>query len=206
MSRRTSVVLTVLLAAVAAASLLYAPSLVDAHRHSALRSFDNTQIEPGDVVEVTIEASRYGRFGRVSETLPEGWTYTASSLTDAAVSIEGSTIHFLLLDTTRFTYTVTAPNAEGTFSFEGVIEDDARRAETVGGDTDITVAYIETPTPTPTETPTVTPTPTETPTPTPPETGGTSPTSGNILWTLLMGTAIAATAIFLITRLNRASA
>ena len=43
------------------------------------------------------------------------------------------------MDETTFTYTVTAPDAAGSYTFSGVIEDSSRRSEAVGGDSDITV-------------------------------------------------------------------
>ena len=138
MPKGAAAVVTAVLAAIAV-GLLVAPAPAEAGEHSAVRSFEPAQAIGGSQVTVTIRAGGYGRFGRVTETLPDGWTYTGSSLGDAAVSVEGRLVRFLLLDEAMFTYTVTAPTVEGTYTFSGEIEDSSRQREPVGGDSEITV-------------------------------------------------------------------
>ena len=134
--------LAVLAVAVAALALLHAPA--GASGHSAVRALDVASVDPGGVVEVTVEARAIGRFGRVSEALPAGWTYSGSSLPEAAVSVEAGVVRFLLLNLDRsrsveFTYTVTAPAVAGTYTFSGIVEDADREGDVVGGDREVVV-------------------------------------------------------------------
>lgn len=131
--------------AVAAVVLLYAPAPAGAGGHSAVRSLDAASVDPGDVVEVTVEARAIGRFGRVSEALPAGWTYSGSSLPEEAVSVEAGVVRFLLLNLDRsrsveFTYTVTAPAVAGTYTFSGIVQDDGREEGPIGGDSEVAVS------------------------------------------------------------------
>ena len=113
---------------------------------------------------MTIAVSDYGGFGQVVETLPSGFSYEGSDLSEAAVAVEGQTVAFTLLGDERFTYTVAAPSAEGSHSFSGVLLDSHRVDQAVGGDSSIRVGPAPTPTPEPTP---PTPEPTATPTPEP---------------------------------------
>ena len=166
MVRKSLAVLAVAVAVVGAAGLLYATP-VDATSHSAVRSFSASWLLPGGQLEVTIAVSDYGGFGQVVETLPSGFSYEGSDLSEAAVAVEGQTVAFTLLGDERFTYTVAAPSAEGPHSFAGVLLDSHRVDQAVGGDSSIRVGPAPTPTPTPTPEPTATPTPEPTATPTP---------------------------------------
>ena len=83
----------------------------------ANRSFSPTSVDAGGVVEVTITASGYGAFGVVVETLPAGFDYVSSSLPGDSVTDEGQQLRFILLGETSFTYTLTAPSTEGSYSF-----------------------------------------------------------------------------------------
>ena len=49
---------------------------------NATRSFDPDTVAAGGQVVVTIAASGYGSLGAVTETLPAGFSYVSSSLTD----------------------------------------------------------------------------------------------------------------------------
>lgn len=126
------------------AGLVSAPVPADAGEHTAVRSLSADLVAPGAEVTVTVSSHDFGPFGRVSETLPEGWEYTGSSLVEAAVSIQDRTVRFLLidelLDEGAFTYTVRAPETAGTHAFSGIIEDSDRVAETVSGATEIVVS------------------------------------------------------------------
>ena len=177
MSRKALAVLAVAVAVVGVAGLLHsAPAEATSHR--AVRSFSAPWVLPGGALEVTITAAGYGGFGQVVETLPAGFSYTGSDLSEAAVKVEGRTVAFTLLGDERFTYTVAAPSAEGAYSFSGVLLDANRAEQAVGGASSIRVGPAPTPTPTPTpepasmvaptpEPPTATPIPTVSPEPTP---------------------------------------
>ena len=175
MVRKALAVLAVAVAVVGASGLLYATP-VDATSHSAVRSFSASWVLPGGRLEVTIAVSDYGGFGQVVETLPEGFSYEGSNLSEAAVAVEGQTVAFTLLGDERFTYTVAAPSVEGPHSFSGTLLDSHRVEQAVGGDSSIRVGPEPTPTPEPTATPTPEPTPTPTPEPTPTPTPEPTPT------------------------------
>ena len=172
-------VLAVAGAVVGVVGLLH-PAPVEATSHSAVRSFSALWVLPSGRLEVTIAASDYGPFGQVVETLPEGFSYEGSDLSEAAVTVEGQTVAFTLLGDERFTYAVTAPSAEGSYSFSGILLDANKVEQAVGGDSSIRVGPEPTPTPeptlTPTPEPTATPTPEPTATPVPTETPTPSPT------------------------------
>ena len=78
----------------------------------ATRSFSQTYIEPGGEVLVTINATGYGLYGHVVETLPPGFSYGRSDLNENVVIVSGQDVTFFLLrGEERFTYTVTVPDA-----------------------------------------------------------------------------------------------
>ena len=162
-------------------AVLLKPAPVEATTHRAERSFSAASILPGGRLEVTIVVAGYGRVGQVVETLPAGFSYVGADLSEAAVIVEGQTVRFNLLrgegvtvaEEERFTYTVTAPSAEGPCSFSGVVVDEDRMGQGVGGASLLWVGAPATATPLPTPTPTVTPTPL--PTRTPPPTATPSP-------------------------------
>ena len=156
------------------------PGGVEAGEHSAARAFSSPWVAPGGQLQVTITAQDYGAFAQVVETLPEGFRFVGSSLPSAAVNAEAETVRFTLLGDEQFTYTAMAPDAEGVYSFSGVLLDQNKAEEQVGGQTSLRVGPAPTPTPTATPTatpvPTPTPTPTATPVPTPTPTATPSPT------------------------------
>ena len=82
---------------------------------------------------MTITPTGYGSLGQVVETLPSGFSYTRSSLAASQVAVEGRTVTFTLLGESDFRYTVTAPSAEGSYTFSGVIKDVNRAAASVSG-------------------------------------------------------------------------
>ena len=116
---------------------------VEASGHSAMRSFDPATVAPGGTVTVTVSAENYGRFGRVTETLPAGFTYESSSLNDDEdVSTDGQNVKFTLFGDESFTYRVTAPMTEGEYTFSGMFRDSNQEDVAVGGDTMVTVSEI----------------------------------------------------------------
>ena len=98
---------------------------------SATRSFSPTSVAPGGEVEVTVTAANYGLGGAVTETLPAGFSYVSSSLSDDQVQVTGQDVRFTLLGETSFTYTVTASSQAGSYSFSGVLRN-FDRAESPG--------------------------------------------------------------------------
>ena len=140
------IVLAVMMATVivGVVGLLVIPP-VAAQASSATRSFDQTTVEPGEEVVVTIAVANYGDTGGVSETLPTGFTYEESSL--SAVRVTGQVVQFGLIGVSSFTYTVTAPSTTGTYTFNGTLQDHPRNTYTVGGASTVTVAEPSEPTP-----------------------------------------------------------
>ena len=164
---------------VAAAALvvleLLLVSPVDAQTPRASRSFAAPSVVPGGRLEVRITAAGFGAFGQVVETLPAGFRYAGASLPDEAVEVKGQTVKFILFGVDRLSYTVTAPNQEGSHTFSGVLIDAQKAERPVAGISRIRVGPDATPTPTRTATPT--PEPTATPTPEPTATPTPEPTA-----------------------------
>ncbi len=127
-----------IVAAVGAAGLL-SPGPVDATGHSATRSFSATSVIVGGTVEVTIEVADYGQFGGVTETLPDGFGYVSSNLSDAQVETDGQDVTFALFGEDSFSYTVRAPDTLGAHTFHGVVKDNVLDSNEVGGDSDVMV-------------------------------------------------------------------
>ena len=100
---------------------------------SATRSFDSTSVAPGGQVVVTIAAANYGSAGGVTETLPTGFAYVASSLSASQVNESGQNVRFTLQGDTSFTYTVTASSTPGPYDFSGTLRDFDKTDHTVGG-------------------------------------------------------------------------
>jgi hypothetical protein len=80
-------------------------------------------VVPGGEVVVTVTASGYGPFGGVVETLPAGFGYESSSLSDSAVRDSGQTVTFLLFGESSFTYTVTASDTAGDVTASDTVGD-----------------------------------------------------------------------------------
>ena len=100
---------------------------------TATRSFDETMVEPGESVTVTITASDFGAVGAVTETLPLGFGYVESSLDSAQITeVDTRNIRFTLRGDTSFTYTVTASSVEDSHTFSGTLRDSDRDDHNVG--------------------------------------------------------------------------
>ena len=99
---------------------------------SATRSFSATSVDPGGTVTVTIRADDYGGLGRILETLPSGFTSPDAS---------GQTVTLRLLQEGPQTrsYTVTASDNPGSYTFSGVLESEDKSETTVGGSSTVTV-------------------------------------------------------------------
>ena len=155
-------------------------SALEASNHSAVRSFSQPWAPLGGLLVVTITATNYGGFGQVEETLPEGFSYAGSSLSEGSVTLDGQTVSFVLLGDGSFTYTVDAPDEEGAYTFSGVLKDANRDGTVIGGASQVLVGPEPTPPPTSepvaTPTPTIEPTATATPEPTVVPTSAPEPT------------------------------
>ena len=138
---RLIILAALLLSVVGGLALMSSSSPVAAQTDpSATRSFDSTSVEPGGTVTVSIDVEGVGLAGRVTETLPAGFTYvsTTSSLPPTE---NGSELAFRILGSTDFTYTVTASSTEGSASFSGVlVPGPGLDAVAVGGASSVTVA------------------------------------------------------------------
>ena len=79
----------------------------------ASRSFSPSRVSPNGSVTVRITLGNYGGFGRVTENLPDGFTYKSSNLDDSQVDASGGqVVRFTLQGDSFFTYTVTAPSLD----------------------------------------------------------------------------------------------
>ena len=108
---------------------------------SATRTLPDS-VAPGETFEVRIVVTDYGTAGQVIETLPDGFSYVNSSLSPVQVTQENQTVKFTLMGETSFTYNVTAPSVEGTFTFSGILKDFQKNEYEVEGDTEIAVKSI----------------------------------------------------------------
>ena len=109
------VLVLLVIAAVAGVTLgglwLLSPGGAYASNHSAVRSFSQTSVAPGDTVTVTIRADNYGSLGRIVETVPDGFDITTPETEDQTV-----TLRLLQAGPQTVTYTVTAPEATGGYT------------------------------------------------------------------------------------------
>ena len=152
---RKALALLVVVAAVGVVSGmvgLLGPRLADADQHGATRMFSAASVPAGGELMVTITVTgNLGSFGAVKETLPEGFSYVSSTLTDSAVFPDGLTITFALfgVTVTEFTYTVTVSEDRGTYDFNGVVlnESEPPESETIGGDAQVMVEAADMPMP-----------------------------------------------------------
>ena len=115
-------------------------SVALANSHNAERSFsaNANALAPGDELVVTIALTDYSGFGSVTETLPTGFTYVTS---DAPLVLPQGANQVRFSGSDNFTYTVTAPDAEGTYDFSGTFTYGSPSTTVdVGGDTTVTVA------------------------------------------------------------------
>ena len=180
MSVRTYVLLGFLGAIVLGAFLPLQPETAGASTHGATRSYSAPWVLPEGELQVTVSASGYGGFGLLQETLPEGFTFVATSLDAATVKVEGQTVTFTLLGVELVTYTVAAPTAEGQYDFSGFLFDMQKQEAIVAGASSVRVGPEPTATPTPA--PTATPAPTVTPDPTPTPALQPTSTSAVVPW------------------------
>ena len=106
---------------------------------TATRTLPEETVSAGESFTVEIEALHYGYFGSVFETLPEGFVYADSTHNPDRVEVKDNTVEFTLWSEPSFTYTVTAPDTEGTYSFSGILIDEDKDEYDIEGDTEIVV-------------------------------------------------------------------
>ena len=88
---------------------------------SAERSLSSTTVDAGGTLTVTLQFANAG-LGRLTETLPAGFTYVSSNLPDNQVVVSGQTVGFRLFQVTSpITYTVTAASTAGEYDFSGTL-------------------------------------------------------------------------------------
>ena len=137
---------------------LWPSGQADASTHSATRTLSESSVEPGDEITVTINASGYGSFGQVVETLPAGFSYVENSTDPSSIrtSVNGQEVRFTLLGADlSFSYRVLASDTPGDYSLTGTLSDEHGAKEDITPDSDVTVTAVEEPeaTATPTATP-----------------------------------------------------
>ena len=88
---------------------------------------------------VTINAANYGPSGSVTERLPQGFSYVSSSLDSERVDVDPQQVIFTLQGEASFTYTVTASDKAGPYTFSGTLRDSKGNDHAVGGDSTVTV-------------------------------------------------------------------
>ena len=96
------------------------------------------------MLDVTITAANYGDTGLVTETLPAGFSYVSSSPSGLGAE-SGQEVSFVLIDLEddTFTYTVTASDVPGAYSFSGTLENFEKTEEvTVVGASSVTVEAV----------------------------------------------------------------
>ena len=108
------------------------PGNVDASGHSATRSFSSSSVAPGETVMVTIRADNYGGLGRIVETLPSG--FTSPDASDQTVKLR-----LLQEGPQTRSYTVTASDNPGSYTFSGVLESEDKSKTQILGPSSVTV-------------------------------------------------------------------
>ena len=119
---------------------------VGASGHSATRTFSAPSVTADGELEITIVTTGSG-FGQVVETLPAGFTYLPSDLSDHVALVEtgDQTVTFTLLPLAgQFTYKVTVSDVAKVHEFRGVVVDQPAEGQplderTVGGEYEVTV-------------------------------------------------------------------
>jgi len=106
---------------------------------TATRTLPEEPVSADESFTIEIEASHYGYFGNIVETLPEGFVYEDSTLNSESIEVEDDTVEFELSGEPSFTYTVTASDTEGTYTFSGILIDGDKNEYDIGGDTEIVI-------------------------------------------------------------------
>jgi hypothetical protein len=105
----------------------------------AERSISRSSVGSGEQITISIAASGFGAAASVVENVPAGLSYTASSLSSAAVNVGEGSLRFTLLGEDSFTYTLTA-GEPGDYTISGTITDLDKVALDITGDDSVTVS------------------------------------------------------------------
>ena len=103
---------------------------------TATRTLPEEPVAAGETFSIEIEASHYGIHGYVVETLPDGFVLEDYS---GLVEVDDNTVKFELWGEPSFSYTVTAPDEEDTYTFSGILIDWDKNEYDISGDTEIVV-------------------------------------------------------------------
>jgi hypothetical protein len=111
---------------------------------STTRILPEEPVVAGEHFTVEIDVLHYGYFGKIVETLPEGFIFEDySGLKPESVEVEDDTVEFSLGGEPSFTYTVIAPDDEGTYTFDGILMDEEKDEYDIRGDTEVVVGEGE---------------------------------------------------------------
>ena len=109
---------------------------------SATRSFEPMSVAPGGMVTVSIDIEGVTLAGTITETVPAGFTYVSTSGLDPDPDASDESVGrlvFPFLGSNDFSYVLTAPSAEASYSFSGALNPGAI---VVGGSSSVTVEAI----------------------------------------------------------------
>ncbi|MFC1980219.1 beta strand repeat-containing protein [Chloroflexota bacterium] len=120
---------------------------------TASRNLPDTSVAVSEEFEVGIQASGFGLFGQVIETLPSGFEYVLGSV--SAVSglvfiselIDGQDVTFIFVVSTgesdiSFTYNVAVlATTDGPYFFSGLLDGEVADVDPIGGDSAIYVSW-----------------------------------------------------------------
>jgi len=108
---------------------------------TATRTLPEEPVAAGESFSIEIEASHYGIHGFVIETLPDGFVYEDSTLNPKSVEVEDNMVMYTLWGEPSFTYTVTALDTEGTYTFSGILIDEDMNEYEISVDAEIAVKW-----------------------------------------------------------------
>ena len=124
--------------ALAILAFAYQPVAAQTDSDGVTRSFSATEVATGGTVDVTITLNS-GFLVKVTETLPDGWTYQSVMPSTVDVTENGQMITFDVLNGEPVTYTVMAPNSAGSGMFSGMYAVTGTPNIEIGGDDEVTV-------------------------------------------------------------------
>ena len=117
-------------------------SVVTVSGPTATRSFSPPSVIPGGQLRVTISAKDYGAAGQVTESLPGGFNLVSVS-PPGIEQVSGRSVTFTLVgEDQSFTYTLSAPETEDTYSFTGTLTDFEQESFPVRGSKSARVAVV----------------------------------------------------------------
>lgn len=110
------------------------------------RTYSVATVAPGGTLTVTLTPSPSNLFDlpgyQVIETVPSGFTVTAN--TAISSNSAGNVYTFVQIGNTPITYTMTAPESEGTYTFSGTFKDDNADTGSVSGTSTVHVSAAST--------------------------------------------------------------